>query len=535
LIDRTYNKRRANAGVWLLLFAVLYGVVVVSHWNRGYLDFGDGNYMYISWRMSEGAMLYRDVLAPQPPLHLVVGAGLARIAKVFSLPHPLYAFRAFSLLLHLGTMWLVFATARRVMAQAEMPARVAAAAPLVAAGVYLLLPIGFWWTLGYQTQPLLILWLLLTFFFLMGGSTAAAAGAGISAALAVLTNMTAVPYAVLLGLYLLVRRPRQLLAYGLPFALILGVVMTTTELITGAYIDNVVKNQVGAFPRKELLPAGDSPLQYALRKFRGQGQEVLNLEAGWLLLALAGMVYYSRRAAQDGRAELALCFSLASWGALVYVAKGGTMNYVFSLAEPYVAIFAGLMVAKLFFPERESCGREPLPFRTNTSWLAGVAAGALAAGVVLWLFWPGLRHNWRTLKQDTYELPETETLRVVDRIRQNSRPEDLVFAPPYYAFLAQRRIVEDYSELFLWRLKYMNERVDRQQGRATETVENIAQQLARREVKFLVLDLDQTGQLPEVKAAVEQHYEPLLREPIRSLNTPLQFYRPRVVMSGVGR
>ena len=39
--------------------------VGIATLNEGYIDFGDGNYMYISWRMSEGAMLYRDILSPQ--------------------------------------------------------------------------------------------------------------------------------------------------------------------------------------------------------------------------------------------------------------------------------------------------------------------------------------------------------------------------------------------------------------------------------------------------------------------------------------
>ena len=58
----------------LLLISLLYAALVLSHWDEHYIDFGDGNYLYISARLADGLTLYRDIMAPQPPCHLYLGA-----------------------------------------------------------------------------------------------------------------------------------------------------------------------------------------------------------------------------------------------------------------------------------------------------------------------------------------------------------------------------------------------------------------------------------------------------------------------------
>src|SRR5687768_242352 len=102
-MDDEENREAPGWQPWLclLILAAIYSALVIAHWNRGHLDFGDGNYMYDSWRISQGAVLYKEILAPQPPLHLLIGSLIARAASLAGLAHPLFAFRAFSVLLHL--------------------------------------------------------------------------------------------------------------------------------------------------------------------------------------------------------------------------------------------------------------------------------------------------------------------------------------------------------------------------------------------------------------------------------------------------
>lgn len=503
----------------LLFLALAYAVPVVSCWNMGYLDFGDGNYMYISWRVSQGAMLYRDILAPQPPLHLYLGAAIAWLGDHL-LPHPIWAFRTFSLLLHLATMLLVWATSRRIYCLAGA-LRQANWLGVISAAVYLVMPIGFWWTLGYQSQPLLIILLLTMFYGVIRNNARWVALAGLAGGLGLLTNMTTAPYVLFTAGWLLLRRPRHGLVFTLLAAALPILVIPAMEAYTHAYISNVVKNQVGAFPRADVLAQSNQTVfGYVFEKLQTEGGDVLRLEGTWTALGILGMLIFGLRRRATGR-EYILYFSFFSLCCIFYVAKGGTVDYVFSLAEPYVAIFAALPVLVAAHSVTKIA-------RSRGLWrdFSPIAGPLLGAALVVVTMMPGVIFMILTLQQKTYELNEADTLNITNLIRLNTKPDDEIIAPPHLAFITRRKIAQDYSEHFLWRLKYMNERLDEKPGRAVATINALAGQLRRKELPFLVLDMNQTGTIPEIKEAVEANYHPLMKEPLRTLNTPLQFYRP---------
>lgn len=512
----------------LALIAVAYSVAVVGHWNKGYLDFGDGNYMYISWRLSEGAVLYRDILAPQPPLHLYLGAAISWLGDRL-LPHPLWGFRTFSLLLHIATMVLVWITARALY-PVSPSRRWSMAVPLVAAAVYMLQPIGFWWTLGYQSQPLLIFLLLAMFCCVLKNTPRLSVLGGLAGGLALLTNMTTAPYVAFTVGWMLLRRFKGGVVFALCAITPPLLVITAMQAHTGHYISNVFQNQAGAFPRAEVLAqSGDTIGGYVTRKLVTEGGDVLRLQGTWVALAAVGMLLFVARRrknrqseAGDSRAEYALFYSFFSLCSIMYVAKGGTVDYVFSLAEPYVAIFAAPVIVGVW--RLGVRGWADGPSLRN---LTPLALPLVGAALLLAVIWPGLHFISLTLRQQTYELDEAGTMRVVAMIRQRTKPDDLIIAPPHFAFMAQRRIVNDYSEHFLWRIKYMNERLDDERGPAVETVEQMANALNQKKLPFLVMDMNQTATLPEIRQALENNYEPLLREPLQMLNTPIQFYEPR--------
>ena len=504
----------------LLLLTLAYAVPVIFTWNKGYLDFGDGNYMYISWRISQGAVLYHDILAPQPPLHLFTGATLAWIGDRL-LDHPIWAFRAFSLLLHLATMILVWRTSRLLFSHYKP--HICRSAAVASAAIYLFLPIGFWWTLGYQSQPLLIYLLLTMFYGVLRSTRRWTIIAAIAAGCALITNMTTAPYVLFTIGWLILRRGGAGLLFAALALLIPALVIPAMEFTSGGYLSNVVNNQVGAFPRADVMAqSGQTVADYILGKLSGEGNDVLVLEGTWLALAIIGMIAYQARHDQRITAhEYALYFSFFSFCSLFYVAKGGTVDYVFSLAEPYIAIYAAL---PLLMASQKITALLRSPFRYND--LTPILIAILPAAFLWAACWPGFLHNRRTLLQETYELSEIETLRIVNQIQSRTRPNDLIIAPPHFAFLAKRNIVEDYSEHLLWRLKYMNERLDGIEGQAVATVKKMAEALNRKELPYLVLDLNQTGSIPEIEQAVKANYTPLLKQPMYTLNTPLQFYVP---------
>lgn len=513
------DSLRRPLPLWILLIpALLYAIPVALSWNKGYLDFGDGNYMYISWRLSQGTQLYSEILAPQPPLHLYIGSALAWLGeKLF--PHPIFAFRLFSLLLHLATMLLVFKATTLVAGFNKKLAHSASVIGLISSFIYLLLPIGFWWTLGYQTQPLLIFLLLASLTAILSDKKNLLWIAGICGGLAVLTNMTTVPYVLFLVGWLFLRKTKDAYRYLIPAVAIPAIVITALEIKTGAYMENVINNQAGAFPRSDVLAqSGQTLSDYIINKITNEGSNVLRLEGIWIALAILGIFQFTKNAKSVYR-ELALYFTFFSICSILYVSKGGTVDYVFSLAGPYLAIFAAITVFKT------SKRIKPL-LTPKKSDLTFIAVGLFSALFCLITLYPGVRFSYQTLHQQTYELTERETMRFANILTSSSRPDQEIIAPPHLAFIAKRKIAQEYSEHLLWRLKYMNERLDNSPGRAVQTITQMAEQIKNKELPVIIMDMNQTGTIPEIVEALKQSYTPTFPEPYMTRNTPLQVYKP---------
>ena len=506
------------AWIVLAVLAVLFAILVVSHWNEAYIDFGDGNYLYISSRIADGLVLYRDIMAPQPPCHLYIGALLIRIGRV--LGSPLFTVRAFSLLLHLATMAVIFLIGRK-MFRRNLEA-------LFAAFFYLIIPVGFWWSQGYQSEGLLIFFLLASFYFyidLKPGSTILAAAIG---ALAAFTNMTAVPYLFFSNLFLLVRKRRLFLRYFLTMLLIGLVGVGLMEIVTGGhYLENVFFNQVGTFPNPKI--SGESVFSYALGKIVNEGKDIMTWEGGYVLFGLAGLfLFLVLGEAGDARREYIGWYAFFSLCSIIYVSKGGTMEYIFTIGEPFVVLFFGY-AAGLFW-------RGPLEFggffkRMRLSDTTRIAATLVLLFLLCANFYIGFFYIRMTLFEVNYELSGKKVERVKEIIDTHTNPGDPILAPPYYAFITGRRVVEEYSENYIWTIKYVNETlVEREPGEGVKKALAIARELRDKKVPLVLLDMNQTGKLLPIKKEIGENYKPLPVEGdshiLHTLNTPIGFYIP---------
>jgi hypothetical protein len=65
-----------------------------------------------------------------------------------------------------------------------------------------------------------------------------------------------------------------------------------------------------------------------------------------------------------------------------------------------------------------------------------------------------VRFYIETLNQRQFEQNEEGLDLVVHYIERYSKPGDTIVSDPYYAFVSRRFLAEEYSELFLWTLKY---------------------------------------------------------------------------------
>jgi hypothetical protein len=561
------------------LAAAVYAILSAGQISRAYVDFGDGNYLYIASRIADGLVPYRDIMAPQPPAHLLVGAALLTLGGKMGIE--LLLVRWFSILLRVATAVLTASVARRASGSRW--------AGTLAGATYLFLPNGFIWTLGYQSEPLEILFILAAVRFILALRPAALAAASVFAALGVFTNMTAAPYAVLMIMWLVWRLGWRSLYFIAPLGALIGLGVAGMELWTGAYLQNVFFNQVGTYPQEGLAA-------YVGRKLWREGSDIAAMEGFAVVLALLGVGLCLWRERKNALEFLAL-FGLASLGSIVFVSKGGTVDYIFTLGEPYVAIFLACLAV---WTVRIAAGEKPAIGDMDNRWLLPLAGAvwASAVGVGLWrwsgggmgalflladivsagiLAWFLGAWAWRSafpgadgssrrgppaevlaglaaastialvaccsllvlrtqvVGGQTYQLPPERVEQIARVVRDYSAPRQAILSPPYFAYDTRRLVAGEYCEIFIWNIGYFVEQDWGRRGRPalptdgpfTRKALELARALERQEIPLVILDEEQTGRIPEIRSALQARYRPLVAEIYPTRDTPLGFYVPR--------
>lgn len=514
----------------LALAALAVAAFVISTWSEAYIDFGDGNYLYIASRIAEGGVVYRDILAPQPPCHLILGAGLVWLSPILGLESPLFLIRAVSLLLHLACGGLVVWIGRRAWASAWA---------VVAAGViYVGLPLNFWWAMGWQSEPLEIFFLLLMLQGALRESRGGDLAAGVFAALAAMTNLTAAPFLLVLIIFMFVRDPRRAIRMAIPALALASVITVIAEVWTGGmFLRNAVLNQVGTYPP-------DRFISYAIGKIIREGGDMLWQEGFFILFAAFGFIRFLRESPLSPISRQGLgWFCIATMLSFLYVTKGGTVDYIFTLAGPAVALMsAGELYALVIRMRGHILPSRSEPYFALHCATRGVLALAILGILLIGPLSPPISFYKRLWNQEAFELPwldpatttaeelasRSHVAQVKQWITRHSKPGDRILSPPFYAFITERRLWGDYSEIFIWTIKDKNDRdVQNPEGEGWSKTRAMAEALARKEIPIAIIELDQTGRLPEIREAIERHYRPLISEPYRTLNTRLGVYVPK--------
>lgn len=498
-IAAAWSRTRARIALSLLLAAA--GVVGFATLNEGYIDFGEGNYLYISWRLSEGAALYRDILSPQPPLHLHVGAALVWIGD--RLGNATFTVRGVLVLVHLLTGWLIYLLARRW--------RFGRGSAALGVVIWLLCPIGYRWSISWQSENLENIFLLLGLILLAREGKLTLLLAGLCGAAALLCNMTAAPYVLFNGLFAVVAfRWRGLLFW---LGLLGGwlIVALFFQMRTGAFFDNVILNQVGTYPAD--YPGG--LLAYFRVKLLREGGNLIRVEGIWVALAIAGLLIAGVKKRRRWRDPAALHRGIYSLGGLLsitYVTKGGTADYIFCLGEPFVGIWAAHCLVLL---AQEGRGAD-----SPSSGLKGPILALLVFALGLWQVAP---YFGRYLSQRGYEWPEDRMAFVVEQIEGHSKPGDLILAPPQFAYHTRRRLVEDFSSTYLWFTKWANERRRGAPGEGMAKMERIGAAIREGRVSLVALNglspelTERTarGEIPGPEEGLENRYIAQI-DPIRT-------------------
>ncbi|MBD3267128.1 hypothetical protein GF373_10705, partial [bacterium] len=293
------NSRGSYAPLLFFVFAsLLYMVLSIQIIDAKYVDFGDGNYLYLSWRLAEGEVLYQDLPSPQPPLHLFVGGALLWLTG----GDPVLV-RLWQVVQHVLIACCVVGIASRIFKNSAIS--------FLAGTIYLFLPEGVWWAAGYQSEGLLIL---LQSFNVLLFLTAieqekpslALYGSAVTSALCCFVNMTALPYMALQWFFVWFRYRHSFYRYStaliVPGLLLFGYMVFYSN---GQYLEHVFNRQVGTYPTDSLW----GMLAYFAEKLYTEGGDILYYEGGFVFAAMAGLFLF----AGDEENEFAKDYTLW-WG-----------------------------------------------------------------------------------------------------------------------------------------------------------------------------------------------------------------------------
>ncbi|MCC5877571.1 MAG: hypothetical protein JJU11_15230 [Candidatus Sumerlaeia bacterium] len=515
-----------------LIFCVVAALFTVPLWGWTYWDFGDGNYMYIARRVREGLVLYRDILAPQPPLHTLSGVVAQSMGAMVGISE-LTSTRIFTLLVRLTGGLMILMLGLRYF---RCPLRA-----LAGAAVYLALPIGFWWSICYQSENLEIVFLVAALYCILKWEARGALIAGVFSALATHCNMTGLPFFMANLIFLCFRKIHLAPWYaGSFFVVYTGGAVAANIWTSGYFISNVLLNQVGTFPRTDILSSSPNPpnsfLGYVIDKVPREALKVLEIQGIIIMAAAVGVAAALLAAPRNRenrdewlRTEFLAWNFIAGLLSICFTAKGGTVNYIFVLGEPMVALFAGSAFVLLFrtFLPRTKEDWKSLSIRDTRVFLK-VTMPVLVL-VIAWI--PSMRNIGYTLTQAQSELPEEQVMLIRGIIQEYAEPGDKILAPPFYAFLTDTVIAGELAENYIWQIKWMNERFDEATygiptDEAVEKFEEIAEMLNRREVAIVLLDMAQTGRVDVIQQALQEHYKLAENRPLRTRNTTLEVLIP---------
>ena len=326
---------------------LLYILLSLISTNAKYIDVGDGNYLYISWRMSQGEILYKEVPSPQPPMLLLLGQVL-----LFLSGGDQWLVRFAQIIIHALTACCVWAIAFRIFRWHSLSA--------LAGTIYLFLPLGLWWSTGYQSEPLLNLFLAINNLLLLDAilkerPSWSIYGSAFFAVLGCFTNMTSTVYVGLQFLFIAFQYRWLLKHYSLMLFGFGGLFLIVMYFYSqGEYFLHVFTRQVGTYPTESL----EAAVSYFLGKLNQEGGDVLYWQGGFVVCAIAGVLLFIGSPQRYPARDYVTWWAIFSLGSIIFVTKGGTVDYIFTLADRWLHLLRFFLLTLFMATAVPSMGDE---------------------------------------------------------------------------------------------------------------------------------------------------------------------------------
>jgi len=426
--------------------------------DQRHLEFGDGNYLYIAWRFANGAALYKDMLVPQPPLLFVVGAALTLAGGQLQL------FRLFNIVLTILTGVVVYKTSAMIFRSA--------AVGLTSGVIYHVLPIHLYWGRGFEADPLMSVFLVLTLYLLVRGEKRNLVIASLTSLCASLTKFTFLPVLAFILFYFSVVDRRGIRHFALLAVVWHSIAFLALHICSeGWFTWSVLVAQSRA-------PYYDSS---TVEIFLDGIQLILFREGGLLAMAFLGGLMATKKA--ENRHDLLFGVTLASCLQIVLTLRQGTYFYLFTSVEPFVAILSGYALVRLVQNyatwESRVQARQPSLAQVRSLALIALMMGSLLFVPMRILLFDQflnfrLINNW----SNAYTVQM-----VAQQIERYTTDKDEILSPPYFAFLTHRKLVNDFSETWLWLVNYRSG-----DQKATIMIDSIVRRTNEKSVNIVIMD-----------------------------------------------
>jgi len=443
--------------------------------DQRHLDFGDGNYLYIAWRLANGAALYKDILVPQPPLLFVVGAALTLAGGQLQL------FRLFSIVLTMLTGVLVYKMSAMIFRSA--------AVGLLSGVIYYVLPIHMYWGRGFQADLLMSVFLVLTLYLLVKGGKRNLVLASLTSLCASLAKFTFLPVLAFLLVYFFLVDRRGIRHFALPTILWHSIALLALHVYSeGWFTWSVLVTQSRA-------PYYDSS---TMEIFLDGIQLILFREGGLVAMAFLGGLMATRKA--ENKHDLLLGVTLASSLPIVLTLRQGTYFYLFTSVEPFVAILSGYALVRLVQSYATWTSRVRMP-QHRLAQVRSLALIALMTGSLAYVPTRILLFDQFLNFQLINNWSNAYTVQMVtQQIEAYSKDQDEILSPPYFAFLTHRKLVNDFSETWLWLVNYRSG-----DQKATIMIDSIVRRTSEKSVKIVIMDW-RMQQIPPLSKSVSANY-----------------------------
>ena len=425
----------------LLAVCSAYFTLVATQLNETNMGLTDEIALYTSWRLTAGVAPYRDMWVTQPPVIYVIGVLLLGIN------HSYLFVKIFDVLLSIAITILVYKLSLRLFNNKKIA--------LASAVIYLALPIRYAIAPAFYPDNYSLFFMFASVFPLLNQTRRSTLLSSAFSALAYFTKYTALPIIVANVAYLVFKKKHLLKYYVIPFvALALSLTALLQVYSEGNYVSQTYPELAGRSNVRFLEGL------WTIGKWEG---------LFGLLFAVGVYLYLGK----PGRKSYVTMIVPSSFLPSLFMLLEGYDRSVFNFAEPWIALFAGYAVGRIYSSASTRVGHTKSFLKGGTL----VLLVALSASTIYLYDLPGKEVpagvQWKSRDQIISGY--------VEAVRKYSGTGDTILALPIIAFESERQIAFEVADYIFFQNSFRHGDMH-----AQYVMKSLMEKLAEKRIRVIV-------------------------------------------------